>query len=126
MPFCSAQSGVICGVRFFLDGTDQFDPLVMHNAIFSVFLLQNETYYWAARRLVVTSDSWERSAWTLPEDSFNRVGDTGPEAPDFTADGAAIQFGYLGGNSRPTGAPGTGMSVGAADNFKVEIFPPAR
>ena len=118
-------SGAICGVRFFLDGTDQFDPLIMHRATFSVFLEQGGTFYWAARRFNVESDSWERDSWTTTTDAFVRIGDSGPESPDFSASGGPIQFGYLNGSSRPITGPGTGTSTSGADNFKVEIFPPA-
>lgn len=114
--------GEICGVRVFLDGADQFDPIVGHKAIFSVFMLQDGTYYWG-NRLTVSSDMWERGAWTT--DDFVKFDGEGPDVPDLSASGAPIQFGYLTGNSRPTSAPGMGMPVSAADNFNVELFPPA-
>lgn len=116
--------GEICQVRIFVDGTDKHDPIVPHRQGYRPFLLQGGTYYAPplAMQIVAENEAWVRGAWT--KEIFTKWAGAGPATPDFSATGAPIQFGYLTGNSRPITAPGTGAPISAADNFKVEIFPP--
>jgi hypothetical protein len=116
-----SMEGEICALSVFLDGTDQFD-LPNRSSFFSVFLLQAGTYYWG-ERLEVKSGTWETGTWAI--DDFVKFHGDGPDAPDLSASGTSIQFGYLTGSSRPVTAPGTGTTVAGVDNFKVDIFPPA-
>lgn len=116
--------GKICSLRFSLDGSDQFD-MPQRATFYSVFILQNNTYYWSDR-FSSANDRWETHVWTSNE--FIRIDGDGPAQPvlDASASGTEIQFGYMTGSSRPTSTPDVpGTTFTAADNFSVEIFPPA-
>jgi hypothetical protein len=121
--------GEVCGIRMFLDGTDQFNLLEAHQAIFSVFLFQNDTYYWG-ERLFVNEEMWTTGDWPIDDPGnpgtsfgFQKFAGDGPDEPDL-ATGSAIQFGFLTGASRPVSAPGTGTNYSGADNFRVELYAP--
>lgn len=124
------NDGAICGIRMYLDGTDQFNLLPAQQAIFSVFLLQNDTYYWG-ERIFVNEDMWTSGAWPIDDPGnpgtsfgFQKFAGAGPDLPDLTESGSPIQFGFLTGASRPVTAPGTGTNYYGADNFLVELYAP--
>jgi hypothetical protein len=120
-----SADGEICSLRFSLDGTDQFD-MPQRATFYSVFILQNDTYYWSDR-FSSMNDQWETHVWTSNE--FIRIDGDGPPQPVLDAsspESTEIQFGYMTGSSRPITVPDVpGTTFTAADNFSVEIFPPA-
>jgi len=117
-----SSAGEICGFRFSLDGTDQFD-LPARSTFYTVFLLQNDTFYWN-ERWQSNQDRWQTHVWT--RNDWVRIDGDGPPAPVLDGTGSEIQLGYMTGSSRPITTPDVpGTTITAADNFSVEIFPPA-
>jgi hypothetical protein len=98
--------GAFCGIRMFLDGTDEFTG---GQAIFSTFLLQDDTYYWS-ERLFVNADEGTRGEWPIDDFGYPKFFGLGPDLPDLTTWGGTIEFGFLTGASRPAGSSSTRLS----------------
>ncbi|CAN5849142.1 hypothetical protein BH23GEM7_BH23GEM7_08270 [soil metagenome] len=110
-----AEDGPVDRIRGELDAS-AIPPTA--SAIVSFLLVQNGTVYWS-ERFFANGPGWFSTGWT--ESDFVRFGTgPGPERPDFSVNGAPIQFGYLTGGSHTTGAPTATRQVGV-DNWRVQV-----
>lgn len=96
------------------------DPPVLQAVGHAIAVFQADIQYSTRADLIFSEDWTGFSTNALSAADFIRRAGPGPNAPDFSANGAALTFGYFSANANSGGAPNV-TRISGFDNWQVTL-----
>jgi hypothetical protein len=119
--YAPSTQGAISSIDYSIDDAFLSEIGGSTTIAYECILLQNDTYYSAAR-VYDYFLSWTKHSFVgLTASDFSRLAGPGASYPDFTTTGAPMQFGYACWSGGGTGAPTTIIIDGGVDNWSVTV-----
>jgi hypothetical protein len=117
--YVPSMTGAITSIDFSFYGKSFNGPQVGY----WLLIVQNSTYYRIGPPDIVVANSWTSfSNPGLTAGSFTVLSGPGPAQPDFSCTGSMIQFGFVTGNSNPSGNSSTPITTTSGiDNWSVTV-----